>query len=289
MTLTDYYPEFPGFQKLMPLESIKKKVTFPMYASEKFDGVFACAFKFGEDFHIFSRTGKEYTSMNHIAKALKEQWPGTCLSHTGFIFEVYAFDTPQPVISGWARDTKEQHPELVAMLHRVVNFESGQIILSNPKWHFDYPIYCVQHDLVAGLETAMEKAEAIWKSGGEGLVLDDTDLKYYPSKRNAHCIKVKQKETYDLLVLGVQEGKGKFTGMVGSLVCQFGDGTQVTCGGMTDLERKAWWRNPSLVSGKIVEVMAMRGSSKGVLREPRFKRIREDKNTADWSVERKDK
>jgi len=51
---------------------------------------------------------------------------------------------------------------------------------------------------------------------------------------------------------------------------------------MSDKQRNEWWRNPSLIIGKIVKVDAMTFTSTGLLREPRFKEVREDKTEADF-------
>ena len=50
---------------------------------------------------------------------------------------------------------------------------------------------------------------------------------------------------------------------------------------MTDADRKDWWKDNSIVVGKIVQIDAMGESAKGVLREPRFKGIRFDKKKPD--------
>lgn len=73
--------------------------------------------------------------------------------------------------------------------------------------------------------------------------------------------------------------------MTGALVCQFRDGKEVVVGtGLTDAQRKRWWSEffYDEVVGKIVQIDAMTESTKGVLREPRFKGIRHDKTEGDF-------
>lgn len=55
-------------------------------------------------------------------------------------------------------------------------------------------------------------------------------------------LKVKKGISYDLKVLSLQEGTGKYKGMAGALVCQFRDDKTITVGtGLTDDQRKRWW------------------------------------------------
>ena len=275
------------FQKLLPIEKVKNpERLFPALVSEKFDGVFCCY----RDGKIYSRTGKEYTSMEHLKDILRKVESyvkvGCGWDRVEVLFEAYA-DVDQPTISGWCRDTENQHPEIYPQIHRVVNLDSLHQVITNGGFHLggNEVIRAVEHRRVNSYKEAMRIAEEVWKHGGEGIVVDAFPVgKYQPGSRNMSCVKVKQSDTYDLKVIDLVEGEGKYAGMTGALLCQFGDGTEVTCGGMTDKERKDWWANRELIVGKIVEVACMKASTKGRLREPRFKKIRHDKNEPDMEV-----
>lgn len=92
-------------------------------------------------------------------------------------------------------------------------------------------------------------------------------------------IKDKDVVDVDVEVLGVFEGKGKFTGMLGGLTIRY-KGIQQKCGGgkLTDKMRKFYWDFPNHIIGKIVQVHGLSESEDGLLREPRFIRLREDKS-----------
>jgi DNA ligase-1 len=278
------------FQKLQPIEKIKDttKLKFPMWASEKFDGVFCCALKKPDGtIGIFSRTGEEYLSMEHLKLRL-----GNLLKETGAkfaLFEAWIPDTNQSEISGKCRDTKNQHEDLKAMCHSIV-YCSSLIELSDrnaPTLGFirrsltDSMPY-VKHVKVDSLDEAIELANSVWLRGGEGIVLNEINAPYQPGKRNVSMIKIKKILSYDLEVIGIDEGTGKYKGMVGAIRVRYKDGKVVTVSGMTDSQRKAWWKNPYEIIGKIVQIDAMTESSKGLLREPRFKGIRYDKEEADF-------
>jgi ATP-dependent DNA ligase len=96
--------------------------------------------------------------------------------------------------------------------------------------------------------------------GYEGLVLRQGD----------RWLKVKPKETYDVLVTGIVEGTGKYAGKLGALITDMGKvGT-----GFTDKDREDLFTLPI---NTIIEVECMELTPKGKFRHPRFIRVRYDK------------
>lgn len=268
----------------------KGKLKFPMLFSEKVDGVFCLALKLNGKVTIYSRTGEIYTSMRHIEEELEIMLNNAAI----VIFEAFIPGTVQAVISGAARDTKGQHTELKAWCHDLLlldNFLGTEqspeyfcrtvaldILVSN---RYSYLLYAPQTS-VNSLEEALRLAEEIWDRGGEGGVLRNPDAPYSPGKRNADIIKVKRGVSYDLQVTGVYEGKGKYAGTLGGIEVRWKNGETLKLSGMTDAQRIWWWTEPEMIVGKIVQVDAMAESSKGKLREPRFKGIRHDKTEGDF-------
>ena len=53
-------------QLCLPIERVNGKLKFPMLASEKLDGVFCLAVVLDGKCYIYSRTGEEYLSLNHL-------------------------------------------------------------------------------------------------------------------------------------------------------------------------------------------------------------------------------
>jgi len=62
------------------------------------------------------------------------------------------------------------------------------------------------------------KYEELIEKGYEGLILKHWDGKY-TFKRNATWIKMKAEKTADLFCADIQEGEGKYVGMIGALIC----------------------------------------------------------------------
>lgn len=277
-------------QLCLPIEKSKGRLSFPVMGSIKYDGVYGLIVVSGDDVHIFSRTGEEFTSLEHLkeeARYLKTDRPYV------YIAELYNKYYPQPTVSGWCRDTKEQHPGVVACIHDCmpledfikgycpIPFAERQQKLKSIKTEIKYPYYntvfVIQHTL-EDMNDLMAYTQFIWDNGGEGVVAVPCDAPYQAGKRNVSMVKLKKGVSYDLLVVNIQEGKGKFERMVGNLVCQDRNGKIINVGsGLTETERKAWYKKPEGIIGKIVTISAMEVSTKGVLREPRFKEIRHDK------------
>jgi len=124
-------------------------------------------------------------------------------------------------------------------------------------------------------------AELEWSKGNEGVILKQRDAGYSPGSRNADILKIKEELTLDLMVIGVEEGEGKYEGTLGTLRVMEGTGQEHLISGMTDAERDFWWAAPGAIIGSVVEVKAMKRLANGSLREPRFKAIRHDKTIED--------
>lgn len=103
-----------------------------------------------------------------------------------------------------------------------------------------------------------EKLAIVKGLGDEGLVLRQGEV----------WLKVKDKETYDVPILGVVAGKGKHLGRMGALLTPMGKvGT-----GFSDTEREQVWE-----VGATIEVECFELTPDGRFRHPRFVRLREDK------------
>ena len=281
------------FKSQLALDLAKVKIDslrWPMWVSQKIDGVWCCTMRLNESIVTFSRTGEIFTSMYHIERELDK----ILQEGEGIIFEAHAGShaIPQAVVSGWLRDTKQNHPELKAACHTLIGDNHATLPYSMCWQELRRRIVgglvdrsvatFVMQQEVHSIEEAKQYADIVIQSGGEGAVLRNPNAVYQPGKRNKDIIKVKKGVSFDLKVIWLYEGKGKYAGTLGGLTCRWKDGTTIDISGMTDAQRLEWWCNPSLIIGKVVQVDAMCESSKGKLREPRFKGIRYDKTEGDY-------
>lgn len=283
-------------QLCLPYEKLKCTLKFPVLASEKLDGVFAFAISLDNECHILSRTGEEYTSLEHLKEpllALSKE-----IQCEVIIFEAYAKGVPQPTISGWCRDTKKQHLEVEAYIHDAMPLgefagtgfaESYYVRAEYLRLHMvqNPYLHLVEQRHIANEKALFAMAESIWAAGGEGVVARPEFAGYYPGKRNQYMVKLKKGVSFDLKVVALEEGTGKYKGCTGKLVCQDRNGKKIKVGsGLNDEQRRTWWSpfGYDCIIGKIVQIDAMDVSTKGVLREPRFKGIRLDKTEVDAIV-----
>lgn len=283
-------------QLCLPLEKVKGTINFPVVASEKLDGVFCLAYVCNGKCHIYSRTGEVYTSLEHLKPELIDLSKASQCDV--IIFEAYVDGVSQPTISGWCRDTKRQHLEVESYVHDMLTFSEFKNCDTENGYadRYDYMQHCfkqlrptkhihlVDSWVVFSFAALMAWAESIWYRGGEGVVYRDFFAGYMAGKRNSTMVKIKKAVSFDLKVIAVKEGTGKYKGSTGYLICQDRKGKIVKVGsGLTDEQRRTWWSpwGYDEIVGSIVQIDAMKVSSKGVLREPRFKGIRFDKMEAD--------
>lgn len=102
--------------------------------------------------------------------------------------------------------------------------------------------------------------------GEEGLVLYRIEV--LTETKTDECLKVKPKETYEVLVTGATEGKGKYLGLIGALITPKGK-----VSGMSDAQREAFTQTLP----KVIEVECQGLTVHGKFRHPRFLRERFDK------------
>lgn len=133
--------------------------------------------------------------------------------------------------------------------------------------------------------------------GKEGVVIKqlEGDLAKWKGKRGNGWLKIKDRETIDLKIVGAAPGKPglKYEKTLGNLIVELPErekreaaGLMLTCDvgvGLTDEERDAFWamHQAGTLAGKIVELSFHERTPDGSLRHPVFERIRDDKTKPD--------
>jgi len=146
----------------------------------------------------------------------------------------------------------------------------------------------VASQTVSSLEQAQQVFQMYLSDGQEGIILKDGSG-VWEDKRAKHQIKFKGELECDLKIVAVEEGTGKYTGMLGAIVCESSDGIiKVNVGsGFNDAHRKTLKEKDIL--GKIVAIKynsrIKNKSGEESLFLPIFVEIREDKDIADSSKE----
>ena len=141
---------------------------------------------------------------------------------------------------------------------------------------------------------SMDDAEARFQdaldAGEEGVILKNINAVWQP-KRTKDLGKMKAEEEADLVVVGCNEGTGKYAGQMGSLVCETSDGLlNVNVSGWSDNDRATLTEKNT--KGKILTVMYnaiidSRGRATKSLFLPRAVEFRSDKTVANTLAELK--
>jgi ATP-dependent DNA ligase len=148
-----------------------------------------------------------------------------------------------------------------------------------------YASYCTEHgqDVVDASRTQYGAVFAI-----DGFMRKDRNGTWKAGSGSCGAVvKIKDHLSIDVKVLRFNEGEGKFAGMVGAIVVEW-EGRELTIGGgkMTTAERAEQWALVTIGQpqdmwrcwiGKIVEAHGLSESQHGMIREPRFIRVRDDK------------
>jgi len=152
--------------------------------------------------------------------------------------------------------------------------------------HNPTKVKLVHTDLVNDMETATSIFEGYLAAGQEGIILKDGSG-VWEDRRSKTQIKFKGEMECDLKIVAVEEGTGKYAGMLGAIQCESADGViKVSVGsGFTDQQRKDLW------SQNIVDKIAaikynMRIKNKAgeeSLFLPIVLEVRDDKEVADNS------
>ncbi len=217
------------------------------------------------DGEIVLETGKQ-EDRTRVSGMINSAMHGGSVIETAMVFHV--FDTmPLSEFNDCRCDTVYEDRFLVLKL----------ILASKPVDSIQLAITNEVHSAKA----ATDLYEDSLAMGYEGLVLKYPDHTY-TFKRSKDWIKVKEIKSADLTVVDIQDGTGKYEGMIGALVCKgVVDGKDITVSvgsGLSDLQRGLPF---SEFYGKTVEVLyntAIQDSvtSAWSLFLPRFVQVRHD-------------
>lgn len=146
-------------------------------------------------------------------------------------------------------------------------------------------------EIVNSEDEAYEFYNSCRAAGEEGAMIKNMDSKWVP-KRSKDIGKMKAVEVADLVIVALEEGGGKYQGMLGAFVCETSDGKlRVSVGtGLSDSDRGEFANSAYI--GRVIEVaynekIQDKKTEKWSLFLPRFLSLREDKFTANTLEELK--
>lgn len=111
-------------------------------------------------------------------------------------------------------------------------------------------IKIIRQERVVSIEHLESRLDKVLAAKGEGLVVRNGKIPYHTG-RSRHDLKVKKAKYAECTVVGFKQGKGKFTGLVGSLICELANKEIIHIGsGLTLKERKLPPETGSMITFK---------------------------------------
>ncbi|KAL7416783.1 hypothetical protein BDY24DRAFT_378239 [Mrakia frigida] len=169
--------------------------------------------------------------------------------------------------------------ERLALLHERFGAPTGSLFGGGENSYYgklegrrDSVIEVLEHVRCEGREHVAEMLEETQRVEGEGLMLRKPKS-LYKRTRSTDLLKVKTFFDAEALLISYVDGKGKYTGITGSLKCEMACGSTFSVGsGMTDVDRK----NPPPI-GSLISYRFFELSKTGIPRFPTFVGIAVDK------------
>lgn len=278
------------------------KITFPAIAQKKEDGMRFNAIVVDGKCEFRSRNGKEILLLGNLEREFIEMAAGKNLVFDGELLVaddngvIQDRQTGNGILNKANKGTisEEQAAKVHAQLWDLIPYDEFVVGKSKDIYviRWDNLLACptqskkihfVETFFVNSLNAAQEIFEQYLADGFEGIILKDT-RGLWEDKRTKQQIKFKGEEECDLKIVGIQPGTGKYTGMLGAILCESADGIlKVDVGsGFSDAQRSTL---KDEIIGKIAAVKYnMRIKNKQgeeSLFLPILIEIREDKTVAD--------
>ena len=250
-----------------------------MFVSQKLNGT-RIVYAHGK---LYTRSGREYTGLEHIVKAIGElvkelqsrskKWPGEWTFDGELVYKDAALNDSECFQKGTGiANSKDKDKSMLRMvifdclptnefdygkgkepyserLKRLSEIET--LVADNPKYAGAIEVV-KRFDVTTSLSIVKEylaKAEGL---GYEGVMINlDTP---YECKRTKNLIKCKVFYDVELLCVDVERGTNKYADTLGCIVCKMNGNIVRVGSGFTDEQRDAFWSDPKSIVGKQVTV-----------------------------------
>ena len=316
--IKNYIPEYPCLLARPYDDKNIKNITYPAISQKKGDGLRLNAHVINGAVMLCGRSGREIDILGKMDKhfsALGQAYGRDCV----FDGEMVVVDNngkilPRKISNGILNKAikgtiSEKEANLVrVMLWDVIPINEFKAGISTETYDIRFNnissvvnsnkvdsslSWIIETKEVNSLTEAIDHFNEMLSQGEEGTLLKNK-CGLWEDTRSKHLVKFKSEKECDLAIIGYHAGEGKFTGMVGSLICESSDSkVNASISGFSDKLRKEITDNIDLLIGKIVEITynerisSDQANRVGVdsLFLPRFSRFREDKSIANSSSE----
>lgn len=263
-------------------EDHAQKIKYPASAQPKLDGIRCIAVVKDGECTLWSRTRKPIRSVPHIVAEIEAIFGDNDITLDGELYNHDLKSDFEKIVSLVRQDEPGEGHEIVQyhiydQVHMTVNF-AGRYENLSVMFDLHEPLALHLVDTVA-VETE-DKVMAAFKlftaDGYEGAMIRN-DASMYVNKRSSDLLKVKEFQDDEFQIIGIDEGRGKLAGHVGSFVCRTPSGQEFLAKMSGDTGKlKEYFENHDLWKGKLltVQYQGLTGSAK-VPRFPVGLRLRE--------------
>ena len=289
-------------------EKLVKKIQYPAYVQLKMDGMRFNAIVRSGEVEFRSRNGKEIELLGFLEDEFRAMAGDIDCVFDGELLvvedgNILDRQTGNGILNKASKGTisSEEASKVNATVWDVIPY----LYFADGEYHVSYArrfievqkmlsntdskkVKVVETTMVSNLEEAHEKFQEYYAQGQEGIILKD-GLGIWENKRSKTQIKFKGELECDLVVTGIEEGRGKYQGKIGALIAESADGlVKVSVGsGLSDELRTSLSQED--VIGRIITVKynARIQNKQGdhSLFLPIFIELRSDKDEANHSGE----
>lgn len=300
-------PEVPQMLASSMKEKTLAKIKYPAAAELKSDGARCIAYCNVDGVRLMSRNGKQYIGLTDLENTLQHKLCDGLVLDGEIVFDISKADrsTGNGIVTKAVKGTitQEEQSKIVFQVWDVLPqdkyIEKGKINVPQKTRYEDLKglvnsvnksnLQLIPTTIVNSLYEAREVYQQYVDQGFEGIILKNLDSGWSDS-RSPNLVKFKEELFADLEVVGLFEGSGKISGMLGGLHVESSDGLISTNvgSGFTEEQRRVLWDNRDDLIGKIVEIKYNgltqdKRTGKKSLFLPIFQHFREDKDKANSS------
>ncbi len=241
--------------------------------SEKLDGVRA----YWDGKHLLSKGGNVFNAPDwFVANFPAEHLEGELWIGRGKFAEVSGIVRRKAASEGW----RKVHWMLFDMPQHSGSFAQRLAAMQKIAKEVNSPyLLVIEQKTVASHKILMKDLNDIVKKGGEGLMLHRKDS-LYQAVRNDDILKLKTYDDAEARVLAYVAGKGKYQGMMGSLMVENEEGINFKIGGGFTVEQR---QKPP----KIGSIISYKHYGKTKNNKPRFASFLKVRENYDFQIHRK--
>lgn len=290
--LVKHYNEVPASKK-----------SYPLIAQVKKDGVFAMLVICNGFFGVFGRTGEMLTSCGEVIEDAYESQIGDGVYIAELLSrELCSLEELSGVVNpNRVNELNEYQVEIAKNLYLAFHdyLSIDEFIKGSSKYGYldrykslleALAMTQLSQDILPFTTILDDEAkdkftEACLAAKEEGAVYKQPNESWVAGHKGYKAMKEVGEVSYDLLCTRVEEGEGKYKGLVANMYFRWKDGTEIKAmpgKGHTHKSCREMWLDQSLAVGKVWKVKGLCNSSKGKVRLPKVEEERFDKTTGDF-------